>query len=336
MFFVLSGFLITGIILDSRKTAEQIGTSPFYVIRQFYARRFLRIFPIYYLVIITALIVNLPPAREVWIWLVTYTTNIYITIYGDWAGRFGHFWTLAVEEQFYLIWPWIILFIPRKRLLPIIMFIISLGPLYRIYAYNLYPFDIGAMDFKAGTFTLGSFDSLAIGALIALAWRAEISKTILQKYLTRLALPGGLILYVICLILYHYRIKPSVFFVVGNSAASLIFVWLISSAGLGFKGLFGKVLELRPLSYLGKITYGIYVYHNFVPLILVPSLSRLGFELHVPGFTNFFLSGIVTIIIASLSWYLFELPINRLKRHFEYVSKSTRSAQSIEMSLSGK
>lgn len=320
LFFVLSGFLITGILLNCRKSAEKIGTSSKFFIWQFYVRRFLRIFPIYYLVVIIALIVNLPPAREVWGWLVTYTSNVYITLNNDGLGRMGHFWTLAVEEQFYLIWPWIILFVNRKRLLPIILFLISLGPIYRAFAYKMYPFDIGAMDFKASTLTLGSLDSLAIGALLALAWSSNISKPLLQKYLTRLILPTGGILYIICLVLYHYRIKPSVFFVAGDFGASLMFAWLISSAGLGYNGLAGKVLELKPLVYLGKISYGIYVYHYFAPLILIPLLSQFGYELHVPGKWNFILSSLLTFVVASFSWRWIEQPINNLKRHFRYAS----------------
>jgi peptidoglycan/LPS O-acetylase OafA/YrhL len=322
LFFVLSGFLITGILLDCRRTAGKTGMSTMFFIRQFYARRFLRIFPIYYLVVIIALIVNLPPAREIWGWLITYTTNVYITVNNEWIGRFGHFWTLAVEEQFYLIWPWIILLIPRKRLLPVMLFFISLGPIYRLFAYKLYPFDIGAMDFKAATLTLGNLDSLTIGALLALAWRSNIPKQTLQKYMTRIVLPVGLLLYTICLVFYHYRIKPSVFFVLGDFSAALVFAWLISSAGLGFKGLAGKVLELKPLNYLGKITYGIYVYHYFPPLILAPLLSRFGYELRVPGLTNFVLSGLVTLVVASISWHWLEQPINNFKRYFQYASPS--------------
>ena len=320
LFFVLSGFLITGILLDCRNTAEKNGVPVMFFIRQFYARRFLRIFPIYYLVVSIALIVDIPPAREIWAWLVTYTSNIYITVHNEWIGRMGHFWTLAVEEQFYLIWPWVILFAPRKYLLPVILLFISLSPIYRIIAYQIYPFDIGAMDFKAATFTLGNLDSLAIGALLALAWNSDIPKQRLQKYLTRLILPIGIILYTTCLILYHYRIKPSVFFTLGDFSASLIFAWLVSSAGLGFKGLVGKVLEWKVLNYLGKITYGIYVYHYFASLILVPLLSRIGFNLPVPGFSNFVLSSLLTIAVASLSWHWIEQPINNLKRYFQYGS----------------
>lgn len=331
LFFVLSGFLITRILLACRDSQEQTSQPAFFYIRQFYARRFLRIFPIYYLVLIIVFVSNIPPAREVWIWLVTYTTNVYITVFNTWVGRLGHFWTLAVEEQFYLVWPWLVLFAPKKWLTPIIMILIPIGPIYRLYAYENFPFDIGAMDFKAATLTPASLDILGIGALLALLWHTNIRKETLQKYLSRLILPTGLLLYIFCLVLYHYRIKPSVFFILGDFAAALIFAWLISSAGIGFKGVTGKFLMLKPLTYLGKITYGIYVYHYFMPLILIPIFTSLGIPYQVPGRLNFVLSTGLTLIIASLSWYLIELPINNLKRHFQYKARSAVRAREADL-----
>jgi peptidoglycan/LPS O-acetylase OafA/YrhL len=321
LFFVLSGFLITGILLDCRKMAETGSQSPLFFVRQFYARRFLRIFPIYYLVILIAFLVNLPPTREILVWLVTYTSNIYITMFNTWIGRLGHFWTLAVEEQFYLIWPWLVLFAPKKSLVPAMLIAVLIAPVYRYFAYFAYPFDIGAMDFKASTLTPGSLDSLGIGSMLALLWHSNLRKETLQKYLTILILPTGIVFYVFTLVLYHYRIKPVVFFTFGDLAAALIFAWLVSAASLGFKGLTGKFLEFRPLIYLGKITYGIYVYHYLVPLILIPIFNGLGVSYRVPSLTNFILSGFLSIIIASVSWHFFELPINNLKRHFQYAPK---------------
>lgn len=322
LFFVLSGFLITGILLDCRNEAEKNkGTTGFFI-RQFYIRRILRIFPIYYLVVFITLIVDLPPAREIWVWLLTYTSNIYITIHNEWIGRLGHFWSLAVEEQFYLVWPWIVLFVPRKRLVPILLFFIALAPVYRLYAYINFPFDIGAMDFKAATFPFGNLDSLAIGAILAFAWNSKLPKETLQKYLAFAVLPAGVVLYTLSLVLYHYDIAPVVFFVIGDLAAALIFAWLVNAAGLGFKGWTGKLLEFSPFIYLGKISYGIYVYHYFMPLILVPVLGRFGYELYVPGRMNFILSTILTIAIASISWHWIEAPINGLKKRFTYSPES--------------
>jgi peptidoglycan/LPS O-acetylase OafA/YrhL len=317
LFFVLSGFLITGILLDCRVLAEQTSSKPLSLIRQFYVRRFLRIFPIYYLVIFVTLASNLPPARDVWIWFVTYTTNIHITLFDTWDGPFGHFWTLAVEEQFYLVWPWLVLFAPRKWLIPVTGVAIVLAPTYRFYAYHAFPFDVAAMDFKAGTLTLGSMDALGAGALLAMLTRSGIRSDTLQKLLRWLILPTGLVLYVLVLGLYQYGI-PLAFFTLADLTSAMIFVWLVSGAALGFAGAAGRLLEVRPLLYLGKISYGLYVYHNFAPLVLGPTLRQLGIVYPVPGFTNFLFSSALTVIVAMLSWHFFELPINNLKRRFEY------------------
>lgn len=106
----------------------------------------------------------------------------------------------------------------------------------------------------------------------------------------------------------------------GDFSTSLIFAWLISAVSLGFKGLTGKMLELKPLTYLGRITYGIYLYHYFPPLIPVPLLGYFGYQLHIPSLTSFVLSSLLTIAVTSISWRWFEQPINNLKRHFQYAS----------------
>jgi peptidoglycan/LPS O-acetylase OafA/YrhL len=325
LFFVLSGFLITGTLLGCRNMAETNSQPATVFLQQFYIRRFLRICPIYYLVVFILILTDVPPARDIWPWLMTYTTNFYITLNNEWVGRMGHFWTLAVEEQFYLIWPWLVLFAPRKWLLPTIIGMIPLSSAYRLYAYRNFPFDIGAMDFKAATLILANVDILAVGALLSLMWNSSLAKETLQLYLTRLILPFGLTIYVICLVLFHHRLKPAFFFVIGDFAAALICAWLVSSAALGFKGKLGKLLMSPILRYLGKISYGLYVYHYLMPLILVPIFRHFGVTLHVPGLLNFILSTLLTIAIASLSWWLFELPINNLKRYFEYASRRTVS-----------
>ncbi len=277
---------------------------------------------------------DIPPAREIWAWLITYTSNIYITMNNEWIGRLGHFWSLAVEEQFYLIWPWIVLLMPHKRLVPILLFLIALAPAYRLYAYVTFPFDIGAMDFKASTFPLGNLDSLSMGALLAFAWDSKVSKQTLQKYLTVSVLPAGLILYAISLAFYHYRTKPSVFFAIGDLAAAMVFTWLVGTAAVGFKGRLAKVIEFAPLTYLGKISYGLYVYHYLIPIILIPCLAWFGYNLQVPGRMSFVLSTTLTILIASASWYWIESPINSLKNRFRY-SPEHQSVPSAPKKITG-
>jgi peptidoglycan/LPS O-acetylase OafA/YrhL len=322
LFFVLSGFLITGILLDCRNLAES-SPSPgrlFYV-KQFYIRRFLRIFPIYYLVLFICLFLDLPPAREVWTWLATYTSNFYITLNGEWIGRLGHFWTLAVEEQFYFVWPWMIIFLPRKWLIPFILMVITLAPIYRSIAVYLFPHDIVSGEFTKGTFTISSLDCLGAGALLALFFRSKHGPEKVQRLLRNLFLPAVLILYGLILTLKYYNLSIEAYYILGDTLAAVFFCWLVGAASKGFSGGIGNILENKTLVSLGKITYGIYVYHNFVPEILLFIFNKLGYSYQTTGFTNFILSSIFSILIAQLSWILIEKPINNLKRYFSYKPK---------------
>lgn len=326
LFFVLSGFLITGILVDGRQLTEVTNLTPSQFIKQFYIRRLLRIFPIYYLVITIALIINIEPGREIWGWLVSYTSNIYITIHNTWIGYFSHFWSLAVEEQFYLIWPCLIIFLPRKWVPHFILLAICIGPLYRFWAYQTYRFEISPFDFKAATFTLANLDSLGMGAMLAYFWRTKLTMATIQKSLTSLVLPSGLLLYIVTLVLYHYHIKPSVFFALNDFSASLIFTWLIGSAGHGFNGITARFMTIPSFVYLGKISYGIYVYHYFMPLLILPFFDAVNLSYQGPGFINFVISSLLTLGIASLSWHLIELPLNNFKNRFQYYKVLEKNA----------
>src|SRR5215469_18085954 len=112
LFFVLSGFLITGLLLDSKGEPHAY--------RNFYARRILRILPLYYGVLVVCflplpLVIRLPPwfeaVRDHQVWLWTFTSNVFIALHGSWAALtyLSHFWSLAIEEHYYLLWPWIVL-----------------------------------------------------------------------------------------------------------------------------------------------------------------------------------------------------------------------------------
>ncbi|MEJ2601142.1 MAG: acyltransferase [Anaerolineales bacterium] len=316
LFFVLSGFLITGILIDCRDQAEKTPNTSLFSIRQFYIRRFLRIFPIYYLVLAIVLFFNVPPSREIWPWLVSYTSNIYIWLHQTWIGSVGHFWTLAVEEQFYLIWPWLVLFAPRKKLIFAILGIILLAPLFRYYAITQYPEDFYNGLRTTGTFTFASLDSLGIGALLSIVYRYK--RETLIKYLTRIVLPAGIGALLLLDLLAYYKLKFRLLITFEDIAYALIFCWLIGKASLSFKGIPGKILEFKPLIYLGKISYGVYIYHPLVPLLLASIFHQFGATYPETGWFTFFTSSTITILIASLSWFLFEKPINRLKRYFRY------------------
>jgi peptidoglycan/LPS O-acetylase OafA/YrhL len=105
-----------------------------------------------------------------------------------------------------------------------------------------------------------------------------------------------------------------------DTGAALIFCWLIFGASRGFGGLPGRLLGSRPIVYLGKTSYGIYIYHFLVPVAFAEAARRLNMHYEDRGFVNFIVTAVVTFCVAALSWHLFERPINGLKRHFRYES----------------
>jgi peptidoglycan/LPS O-acetylase OafA/YrhL len=318
LFFVLSGFLITRILLGGRELGERSPERRLYFLRQFYVRRFLRIFPIYYLVLVAALIVGVGPARQIWPWLFTYTTNLYIWYNRDWIGSLGPLWSLAVEEQFYLAWPWLLLFLPRRWLVPSLLLFVCLGPMYRLYASYHYPSDMVRGQFTSFALTPAVVDGLAIGALLAILTRAGRDSDRFRQSLRRVILPVGLLGYAILLVLAGYGIDYHAMLALGHTAQAFVFCWLVDAASRGFGGSAGRLLEWRPIVYLGKISYGIYLFHYFVPPALSKAAAWLGVDYRQRGSLNFLVASLVTVAIASLSWRLFEGPINDLKRHFSY------------------
>jgi peptidoglycan/LPS O-acetylase OafA/YrhL len=134
LFFVLSGFLITGILIDGRELAPHDSRRRLVFMRQFYARRFLRIFPVYYAVLFVLLIAGVGQIRQIWPWLFSYGTNVYVWHYLAYPYAVPHFWTLAIEEQFYLLWPFVLLFLPRRWLMPFLLALCALGVGWRLWA----------------------------------------------------------------------------------------------------------------------------------------------------------------------------------------------------------
>lgn len=141
LFFVLSGFLITWILLVNREEAKSAGLSVASIFKMFYIRRTLRIFPLYYLCVVIFFLLSsilTDNNRFIFPWLFTYSANWYFIIHQTWVGHISHVWSLAVEEQFYLIWPTVMLLVSRK-LLPLAIFIfIMVGLLFYFHWSSLY------------------------------------------------------------------------------------------------------------------------------------------------------------------------------------------------------
>jgi len=322
LFFVLSGFLITGILIGGRELAGHDSRRRLFFMRQFYARRFLRIFPIYYAVLFVLLVTGVGQIRQIWPWLFGYATNIYVWHYLAFPYAVPHFWTLAIEEQFYLVWPFVLLFLPRRWLMPFLLALCLLGPAWRLWA----SFHYASHDWNAAyTFTPGNVDYLAIGAVLALVAHADREQGVLRRRLAGVALPVGLVMYAILFWMQHSYDRHAAL-ALEDTGAALVFCWLIGTASMGFAGRFGRLLEWRPIAYLGKISYGIYVYHFLVPVAISAAATHFGRGYTNAGFPNFVATLLLTVAISALSWTYFERPINGLKRHIRYEAVASGAA----------
>jgi len=318
LFFVLSGFLITRILLVERENVSTLGITRVRAFRQFYLRRMLRIFPLYYFVVLAGIALNVRNAREYAPWLLTYTFNLKMAAQGTYVDTFAHFWSLAIEEQYYLVWPWLILLLPRRRLATAAVITTAIAPLFRLYLALTGRFG-GPHDLWAYVGTPTALDSLGIGSLIAILMSRESSAQMLRRSMEWVVPVIAFVLVVVLEVTPHGLIHH----VFLDTAAAMFFGWLIYTASRGFSGITGKILAAAPLVFVGKISYGIYVYHPYVPAVTVRLARRfLGVTLPIEGWIAALFYVSLTIAVATLSWYAFERPINRLKRKFPYPATS--------------
>jgi peptidoglycan/LPS O-acetylase OafA/YrhL len=315
LFFVLSGFLITGILLRSREAAAERGIRRTHAFRQFYIRRALRIFPLYYLVIAAALILDVQYARDYAPWLLTYTINLKMASQGWFINYFAHFWSLAVEEQYYLFWPWLILLLRRRWLIPVAVAMTTIGPLFRLYVLLSWVFmnsDSSGLSGYIATPT--ALDSLGMGSLVAILLSSEPGRRQIRRFMP-VVVP--LASFGVVLVMALWLPKP-LNFVLYDTTTAVFFAWLIYSASKGFGGIAGRVLSAAPLVFIGRISYGVYVYHPLVPPATDSIAGRFGIALPTGMWGRFLAYTALTLVVAAISWYIVERPINGLKRHFEY------------------
>jgi peptidoglycan/LPS O-acetylase OafA/YrhL len=308
LFFVLSGFLLTGILLRERDAAEANGVRRGGVLFDFYARRILRIWPAYYFALIAAVIMGADAVAQTFAWHALFASNILFFIEQQWfPGVTAALWTLAVEEQFYLILPLTVLFVPAKYLRPLLIGSILAAILYRLILALAVP---GRLDFDL-ILPVAQLDALGGGALLALVQHSKGSIA-WRKLLAWSLLPAAF---------FYAGILPDrVDVVFGEAVYLLPMIALVAGANAGIGGVTGRVLSASPVVALGRISYGIYLYHLFVAGAFDKLADMLGYP-HVPdGPIRFLLFFGATIVAAAISWIVLERPALALRRHFRRVA----------------
>lgn len=325
LFFVLSGFLITGILLKCRHKIESNGLSVRTGLWHFYGRRYLRLAPIYYLTLLVMVFINLALWEYLW-WYATYLQNFLFA----WIGHasetpepaLNHFWTLAVEEQFYLVWPFLILFTPRRWLIPAVVVVICSA-----LPFKLLMFWFGAGMVSTRVLMPAQVELLGMGSLLAILHHGSADGYARAERFVRVIFWPGLVLFGAYIVVRYLELQGGSGLPTGDRpmllltgpASAMLFVWVIHRASRGFTGPVGWVLTRRPLIYLGKISYGLYVYHNLVELVFERYLlPGLGLPIPEHNVLRFVVYSGATILLSMASWHAIEYPLSRLKRYLRY------------------
>jgi peptidoglycan/LPS O-acetylase OafA/YrhL len=298
LFFVLSGFLITGILLDATASENYF--------KNFYARRCLRIWPLYYSVLFL-MFVAVPMLRpsegpiifgraSPWWSYPLYLQNVLVTKPLSSKGALAVTWSLAIEEQFYLVWPLIVRYCSRLQLRRIALFIICVSPVLRLYLSTR------EVDLYINVFC--RLDGLMAGALLALAVR---SNTFVPTEFVKRAWLGLLVAVPLAFLSEAFGTRWMTYSLSALASVSFIYLSLFSSQKWLQRGMTNRLLV-----YTGTISYGLYLLHKFpfdvaeaiglnhrFPLLALP-IALFG-----------------CYVLAASSWILLEKPFLKMKRLFE-------------------
>lgn len=333
LFFVLSGFLITYLLLIEQQETNTIS------IKDFYIRRVLRIWPLYYLIVILGLFL-LPNIKVMAV--PGYTEEVhnhfvskvlmFLSFVPDLAySVYKHVpyaeqtWSVGVEEQFYLIWPVLIALVIRKNktlamLIGVIGFYLSIKVL-AIVLYNKYPTNVAVSDFYQFWMSF-SIDCMAIGGIGAYFLFYKKEKVLNALFNTRLQI----FLYIVLFIITIRGIDIPYF---TYELYALIFAVLILNLAANPDSVIN--LEYKPLNYLGKISYGLYMYHNIVLAACLKLLIYNGIILdNLWGNVLYYIIAIAaTVLIASISYEYFEKWFISFKIRFSKIISGDNAQEKI-------
>ncbi len=319
-FFVLSGFLITGILCDSKNAPRYF--------HNFYVRRTLRIFPLYYatLALLFIVIPALPIApprgllesvkHQGWVW--AYGTNFYVAAHRDWVLPYvSHFWSLAVEEHFYLVWPLVVLSFSQRALLRICVACSAFALGLRCYLSAA-----GVGDVAITVLTPCRLDALCIGGFLAVAVR-----TVGLSSVARVAHPALWIASLLVALTSAWNAATSgalrdiVLPIRGTLVALAFGALLVTSVATAHTSMLGRFFRSRPMRFFGKYSYGLYVFHGIIAIGLyeyaVERTLTLRLGSHALAMAVQAIVGVAaSLLVAVLSYELFEKHVLVLKERF--------------------
>jgi len=300
-FFVLSGFLITWLLRKEQRSSGGVS------IRRFYLRRVLRIFPAYYAFVALSLAIivlrAMPVPRGLIGSALLYVTNYYNALHNHPDGPFSHLWSLAVEEQFYLIWPALFVAFARRRLTvlgALLVAVIGGVLLWRSIVY----WRTGNIAYVYNAFDT-RFDNIAVGCLLAVC--------VEQRWFTRFAdwichwswLP----LITLAIVSISQSGSRSWHYGPGFTIDAILLAVFMTQVVVLHRSRLWRWLQYRPIRYIGVISYPMYLYHQWG--------GAVGEKLAAPSAVQFVVASAATVAVAAASYHGIEQPFLKLKRQFE-------------------
>jgi peptidoglycan/LPS O-acetylase OafA/YrhL len=256
LFFVLSGFLITRTLVQARMRND----SPWHgALAHFYKRRALRIFPMYYLTLLLVMLLRRDFVEGAVWWHLPFLSNYYFIQQGNFVGAASHFWTLAVEQHFYLFWPLIMLLVPIRHLRAAALGLIAAGIGFRAIA-GLQGWSNIAID----VMTPGAFETLGMGAWLAVEQQRRPDTDWSRDTGLRWIALCGLILVALRTVVWGGTpVGDWLSLVATELPRALLLGWLVAQAIHGIPGPLGQLLQNTQMRLLGQASFGIYLTHNF-------------------------------------------------------------------------
>lgn len=302
IFFLLSGYLIT-LSLMKMQNNPKAGQ-----IFSFHIRRLVRLLPALYAMLAVGWLTGLSEFREGWTWHVTFLTNVQMTIQDDWSGLASHLWSLSIQEQFYLLWP-LLLLLPVRWLLPTLLTALIVATAFRLSCLH-----VGTTEFFRWFLLPGSLDTFAAGGLVGWVARSRKDAQIIPprwRWTFLVFLMGA------------WGLARAMRMEYGSGRLNLAFIDTLET--LVFSGLLIELLQYqgsllsrafsnRLLCFLGRISYGLYLWHMLVFFTVAPLLDTWGWEAQSHPYLR---SGVLiggSIFIAWISWIVLERPFIEMGR----------------------
>lgn len=340
VFFVLSGYLITSLLLDERRRNGHIKLGHFYV------RRFLRLAPLSVALVVFCLSaalfdgerrfdINLPVKGALSV--LFYYSNWWSIRFPAGLGSLGHAWSLSIEEQFYFVWPWLVvvlLWAGRKRasrnalLVVTVVLVAAMGlGRYWYWSVNTQPDTPGMVTFNAWMNlyrnSLLRPDGLLYGCLLAVVLHGVRSTMRLQRIAAACGIVGAIIATLIIMAAHPVTWTPWVAFIpvwglsLFNASILAVVAWLV----LAPRSWFARVLSLKPVVWIGRRAYGIYLFH----FIIIYAIRR---HMHWYSWRLAITTIILTLVVSGVSFRWFESPFLTLKERFSSRTPSPVNAGS--------